>query len=302
MATLITGITGLLGTALVEENRANKAIKGVYIGDYRMPETEFTSYIICDISSKNKLFKNFQHDKINCIIHTAGLANTDACEKEPKKAYASNVEATKNIIDLAHLKKAKLVYISTNAVFNGKNPLYSETDLPNPINRYGAIKLECESLVKEFVKNHLIIRPILMYGFNNPNERKSFFIWILEKLRNKEKVNIVNDIFENPLLSYQCADIIWKLIDKNTSGTYHIAGRDILNRFEAASLIAREFSLDSSLINPVSSDSFPNIAPRPKNTSYNTTKIEKELGVTPLGFREGLSVLKKRFLVEEKVN
>lgn len=300
MSILITGVTGLLGTALIQENSNNKAIKGIYIGDYEMPNNEFIDYTICNVTNIDMLFNNFQNDKIDCIIHAGGLANTDICEREPERVYLSNVIGTKNIIELAHLKQAKLVYISTNAVFDGKNPPYSEEDKPNPINRYGATKLECESLVRKSLKNYLIVRPILMYGLNNENERKSFFIWVLEKLRNKERINIVNDVFENPILSYQCADIIWKLINKDALGIYHIAGRDVLSRYEAVKVTAKVFSLDATLINPVSSNFFPNIAPRPKNTSYRTTKIEGELGVKPLGFEEGLSLFKERMFRQNK--
>lgn len=294
MITLITGITGLLGTALVERDRGKTFIRGIYIGDYKTPNTEFVTYAICDATNRDKLFKNFRDDKISCVIHSAGIANTDACQRDPEKAYTSNVIGTKNIIELACLKQAKLVYISTNAIFDGEKPPYSEEDTPNPINRYGALKLECESLIRENIKDPLIIRPILMYGIGNPNERKNFFTWVLEKLKNKEKINMVNDVFENPLLSYQCADIIWNLIDKNATGTYHIAGGDVVSRYEAANLITKVFSMDSALLNPVPSKFFPDIAPRPRNTSYRTTKIERELGITPLGFEKGLTLLKER--------
>jgi len=299
MATLITGITGLLGTALIEENRSRRRIKGIYLGNYRMPDTEFVDYTICDVSNRNRLFNIFQNDEIDCIIHAGGLASPDICEKKPKLAYASNVLGTKNMIEIAQIKQAKFIYISTNAVFDGNTPPYSEEDEPNPINRYGDIKLECESLVRKNLKNYLIVRPILMYGLNNPNERKSFFIWVWEKLKNKEKIDVVNDVFENPILSYQCADIIWKLIDKDAQGIYHIGGKDTLSRYEGATVAAKVFSLDATLINSVSSEFFASLAPRPKNTSYTTAKIERELDIRPLSFEEGLSFIKKRVLLRK---
>lgn len=298
MSTLITGVTGLLGTALVEENRNNNTIKGIYIGDYEMPNNEYIDYTICDATNKNELFKLFHNEKIDSIIHAAGIANTDTCEKEPEKCYISNVVGTKNIIELAYRQKAKLIHVSTNAVFDGENAPYDEEDEPNPINRYGKIKLECELLVRKNLKDYLIIRPILMYGLNNPNERKSYFVWALEKLINKEKINIVNDVFENPLSSYQCADIIWRLLNKGSTGIYHIAGRDVLSRYEAVKIIAKVFSLDATLINPVSSEFFSNLAPRPKNTSYRTAKIENELEIKPLDFEEGLKIFKKQLLIK----
>ena len=294
MATLITGITGLLGTALIEENRSRRKIKGIYLGNYSMLDTEFVDYTICNVANRNRLFNIFQNDEIDCIIHAGGLANTDISEKKPKLAYDSNVLGTKNMIEIAQFKHAKFIYISTNAVFDGNAPPYSEEDEPNPINRYGDIKLESESLVRENLENYLIVRPILMYGLNNPNERKSFFIWVLEELKNKEKINVVNDIFENPILSYQCADIIWKLIDKDAQGIYHAGGKDSLSRYEGANVTAKVFSLDTTLINSVSSEFFSSLAPRPKNTSYTTAKIERELNIKPLSLEEGLSLIKNR--------
>lgn len=294
MNVLITGITGLLGTALVEERKSGIKIDGVYLGNYKMPDTADIKYTACDITDKQSFLNLLRDKNIDYIIHTAGIADTDLCEKEEEKAYVSNVIGTKNVIELAGAKNAGIVYISTNAIFDGKNAPYTETDSPNPINRYGALKLECENLVQKDSKRHLIIRPILLYGLNNPNERKSFFFWILEKLNKEEKINMVDDVFENPLLTYQCARFIWELIEKKAGGIYHLAGKDVLSRYDAAKVIAEVFSKDSSLVNPVPSSFFKDIAPRPKNTSYSTAKIEKELDEKPIGFQEGLCIVKKR--------
>ena len=293
MITMVTGITGLLGTAIVRRNESGKNIRGIYLGDYDMTDGNRARYDVCDITDKETLFRMFHDEDIECIIHTAGIANVDICEKEPDRAFKSNISGTKNIIELAKQKNAKIVYISTNAVFDGKNAPYGEEDDANPINRYGALKLECESLIKE-IENYLIVRPILMYGIGNAHERKNFFIWIFEKLSAGEKVNLVTDVFENPLLSDQCADIIWDLIKKGSTGIYHVAGKDVLSRFEAGKIIARFFSLDRTLLNPVTSDFFPEIAPRPKNTSYCTEKIQRELNMRSLSFEEGLLIIKER--------
>jgi len=200
------------------------------------------------------------------------------------------------MVELAGLKKAKLVYISSNAVFDGIRGRYSEEDTPNPINRYGAIKLECEKFVMSQLKDYLIVRPIIAYGPNNPHERKSFFTWALEKLKKGDKLNIVNDVFENPILSYQCADMIWKLIYKDLTGMYHIGGGDVFSRYEAVKKMCEVFSLEQELVTPVPNSHFKNIAPRPKDTSYVTEKIEKELGETPYKFEHGLALLKERGL------
>ncbi|OGW90164.1 MAG: hypothetical protein A3A73_00860 [Omnitrophica bacterium RIFCSPLOWO2_01_FULL_50_24] len=296
---LITGITGLLGSALCEQAEKNCSIHGIYLGQYKVMDTPSVRYSVCDVCDRDALFGLLDRDDIECVIHTAGIASVDDCEQKPELAHRSNVIGTKNVIELVRAKNARLVYISSNAVFDGTKPPYSEEDTPHPINRYGALKVECERLVRENVQNHLVVRPILMYGLNRPQERKSFLMWILETLKSGKQINLVNDVYENPLLTNRCADAIWRLIERGKSGIYHIAGKDILNRYEAGLNIARVFGLDPDLMTAVPSSFFPSLAPRPRNTSYTTAKIERELKVKPLGFEEGCLFLKKRILSQK---
>lgn len=298
MHVCITGITGLLGTALAERASGSKKIKGVYLGRYAMPDSRYVAYSVCDVADKDRLFDLFDGERIDCFIHAAGISDTDMCERKPEEARISNVAGTMNLIELAKLKKSKFVYISTNAVFDGERAPYGEDDAANPINVYGTLKLECERLVMDGIKDHLILRPILMYGLGNPNERKSFLVKMMENLNDGKTVHVVDDIYENHLLSYQCADLIWKLIDMDAVGIYHAAGRDILSRYEAVKRAAGVFGFDESLIKPVSSEFFPGIAPRPKNTSYKTQKIEKKTGQRPLGLDEGFLIIKERMMAQ----
>jgi dTDP-4-dehydrorhamnose reductase len=115
----------------------------------------------------------------------------------------------------------------------------------------------------------------------------------MEKLKKGEKVNIVDDVYENFLFNLDCARTIWLLIKSDKKGIYHIAGRDVVNRYEFAKIVAEVFGLPGDLIQAVSSDFFPGLAPRPRNTSYNTAKVERELGIKPLGIREGLLLMRK---------
>jgi len=234
------------------------------------------------------------HVEINpdVVIHTAGIASVDYCEKNYDEAYRSNVKGTENIISFCRARSSKLVYISTNAIFDGAHAPYSESDKPCPINMYGSIKAQCEKIVEDSGLSFLIIRPILMYGWNNENERPNPVTWLLAKLQRNEKINIVNDVYENPLFNLNCADFIWSLVKHGKRGTCHVAGRDVVNRYEFAVMVAEIFGLRKDLINSVSSDFFPDIAPRPKNTSYNTKKIESDSGINPMGLREGLEGMK----------
>ncbi|MDD4979824.1 MAG: NAD(P)-dependent oxidoreductase [Candidatus Omnitrophica bacterium] len=293
MNILITGVTGLLGKSLVEMNVFSHNITGIYLGKYKMANTKNLKYYCSDIQDKNAMQKIFnENNNIEVVIHTTGIADVDFCQQHYEEAYRSNVIGTQNIIELCKETGARLLYVSTNAVFDGENAPYREEDEPNPINNYGRIKLECEKRIRETFNKYIIVRPILMYGWNNPNERKNLVTFLLDKLNKKERVNMVNDVYENPLSAYHCADVILSLIDKDKHGIYHIAGKDIVNRYEYAIIIADIFGLDKDLIRPVDSSFFPHIAPRPKNTSYLTLKLEKELGFIPLGLRDGLIRMK----------
>ena len=292
MKILITGGTGLLGKALIETNKDPHLIWAVYLGKYKVADSKCARYFNADICEKDSLAKVFDEAKADIVIHTAGIANVDYCEKNYDRARYSNVDGTANVIELCKKYGSKIIFVSTNAVFDGRNPPYSEEDVPSPVNQYGRMKLECEKMVMKSALRYAIVRPILMYGWNNENERTNLVTWLLRKLRAGESVNMVNDVYENPVFDLSCAEIIWKLIKLNKVGIYHISGRDTVNRYEFALSIADVFGLDKILIKPVVNSFFRDIAPRPPNTSYDTKKIERELGVKPIGITEGLSLMK----------
>ncbi len=289
---LITGGTGLLGKALIETN-SDADIAAVYIGAYHMQDSGRVIYHKADIRNKDEMREVFAKAKPQVVIHTAGIANVDYCERNYQEAHDSNVHGTRIMAELCREYSAKPVFISTNAVFDGKSAPYSEESAPSPINTYGKMKLEGEKIVRESGLKYLIVRPILMYGWNNSHERSNVVTWLIDKLGKGEKVNMVNDVYENPLFSRHCAEIIWSLADSGKEGLYHVAGKDVVNRFEFANLIAEVFSLDKNLIKAVTSDFFTNLAPRPSNTSYSMAKVEKELNIKLPGLRESLSLMRR---------
>lgn len=288
---LLTGGTGLLGKALIETS-TDRDIAAVYIGNYHIQDEGCAAYHKADIRNKDEMRRVFDKAKPQVVIHTAGIANVDYCERNYQEAFDSNVNGTRIMADLCREYGSKMVFVSTNAVFDGKSAPYSEQDAPSPINRYGKMKMEGEKIVRESNLKHLIVRPILMYGWNNEHERPNVVTWLIDKLEKKEKVNMVDDVYENPLFNRHCAGIIWSLVDSGKDGLYHVAGKDVVNRFEFANLIAEVFCLDKALIKAVSSGFFTSLAPRPSNTSYVTAKVEKELNIKLPGLKESLSLMK----------
>ncbi|WP_371803569.1 NAD(P)-dependent oxidoreductase [Candidatus Lokiarchaeum ossiferum] len=289
---LITGGTGLLGNYLIASG-SNYSINAVYKGSYFIENKVNLVYSNCDILLGNfeeLVLENFNPD---VIIHTASIGNVDYCEKNPEEARLVHISATQKMLDLAKKYKAHFIFTSSNAVYDGKNHPFSEEDPINPLSIYGKLKAEAEELIKNSNLKWTIVRPIIMYGWNIPQERANPVTWIISKLKKQEKIFLVNDVYENPLYSGFIADIIWQIVEKEIYGVFNIAGKDSVNRYEWARVVAKVFNLDSALITPVTSDYFPSIIERPKNTTFNVAKMENIFNCKALGIVEGLELMKK---------
>jgi dTDP-4-dehydrorhamnose reductase len=234
----------------------------------------------------------FEWAKPEVVIHTAGIGSVDYAEQNKEETHRVNVGGTQTIINLCRKKNIRLIYISSNAVFNGNDPLYSEENNVNPINYYGKLKVEAEELVKESKIDWAIVRPILMFGWPYPGERSNHVLFWLNALRSGKPVKVVDNVFSKPLYAQSCAQTIWAIIEQKKNGLYHVAGMDHMSLYEFALLTADVFELDGSLITPVPDSYFPELAPRPRDTSFSTKKMERELGVKPMSVREGLLHMK----------
>ena len=288
---LITGGTGLLGMGLLETIPEGYKVIPSYKSDFILGVYDGFNFHKFDITKKNEVSNAFDKIKPSCVIHAASIANVDYCERNKNETYLVNVEGTKNILSLCKEYETKLIFTSSNAVFDGGSSPYLEESETSPVNYYGETKSIAEKLVKDADSDYVVARLILMYGWNHPNERKNPVTWLIEKLQIDESVKLVSDTYTNPLFNIQAARAIWRIIERDYSGIYHIAGKDIVNRYEFAIKTAEVFGFNTNLIESVPSDYFSGIAKRMPNTTYITTKMERELGVAPMSLDEGLSLM-----------
>jgi dTDP-4-dehydrorhamnose reductase len=289
---LITGGTGLLGVAI--QRSAPKDIKGfsVYFPERSLPLPLPFSVLAADVSDRMKMQSVFKVAKPDVVIHAAAIGSVDFAEKHHEESRKVNIGGTEVVVDLCQIYKSRLIYISSNAVFDGRTPFYSETAPVNPINYYGKLKVEAETLVRESSIPWAIVRPILMYGWPYPGERDNPVVWWVRSLENNSPIKVVDNVFTKPLPAWSCADAVWAIIQQNRTGIYHTAGSDHISLYQFALLTAKIFGLEASLITPVPDSHFPEIAPRPKDTSFDTTKMETELGVRTISVRDGLLKMK----------
>jgi dTDP-4-dehydrorhamnose reductase len=282
---LLTGCAGLLGKYLQKTAPENIRL----ISTYKTYAPSPSAYM--DILEQMIVDAVFSIYKPDCVIHCAANGDVDFAEKNPSESRRINVQGTKNIINACKDFESKLIHISTNAVFDGGTPPYSEDSTCNPVNEYGRIKLEAESAVTTSGIDWNIIRPILLYGWPYINGRQNFVTKTLMSIVANDDVEAVDDTVTQPTYAYDCAKSIWRIFSLDKSKEiYHIGGMDSCSLFDLAIKTAEVFGHNKELIKPVKSSHFPSIAKRPVNTTFNTDKA-KSIGIACRGVSDGLKAM-----------
>lgn len=292
MRVLITGGSGLLGKYLLLTQPEDYTVWGTWYTNFQSPL--FYQLNVTNLANVQHIFDRI---KPNVIIHCAAIGSVDYAERNYQETIKVNVEGTKNIIKVAGEYRAKLVYISTNAVYRGNNPPYDEKSELNPVNAYGRIKKQAERAVKDSQLDWLIVRPYLLYGWPFPGGRGNWVTTIIDRLSNGKSLKLVNDVHWMLTYAGDCAKAIWRLIElDNNEEIYNISSWNSTSLYELGLETAKVFNLNHKLLKGVPSDTFPNIAPRPIDTSYDLGKIEK-LNIKLHGLKKGLKMMKKELNV-----
>ncbi len=209
------------------------------------------------------------------IVHCAAATNVDWCEDHPNEASAINSEAPAFLARLAQELKSHFVYISTDAVFDGKQGNYSETDTPAPVNVYGETKLHGEQQVLQGSPLPLAIR-VNIYGWN-AQPKLSLAEWILSRLDSGKTVPGFTDVHFTPLLVNDLAELLLAMLDRGLSGLYHVVGSERVSKFEFARRVALVFGFDPEQVIPAQVAKAGLRAARPSDLSLSTRKISGAL-------------------------
>jgi len=305
MRLLVIGGSGLLGFKVAQLAMEEFEIFATY--NFRPVELDGCDSFKLDKTDRNGTLALLKKIRPDVVIDTAALHNVDYCETHQEEAWKVNVDGTRNVADACRDVKAKMVFISTDYVFDGKKGIYKEGDTPHPLHYYAKTKVEGENVVKSAGINYAIARPSVIYGWNpselaglrsSSGKSVNFVIWVIDKLKRKEEISIVTDQYSSPTLADNLAEVLLVLSKSEKQGIYHTAGKTCLSRFNFAKKIAEVFDLDGKLVKPVTSDKFKQIAERPKRCCLNVSKAEKELDVRFLSVEEGLTLMKEQWETE----
>lgn len=289
MKLLITGAGGLYGSKLAQMTVCKHY--EVYSA-HSQHQALYGKPIKLDITDKKNVESAFRKTKPEVVVHAASLTDVDKCELNKELAWKVNVEGTNNIASATEASNAFLLYISTDYVFNGEKGGYLETDTPSPINYYGLTKLKAEENVKNIANEYCIARPSVIYGANPAAGKTNFALWLLNKLKNGEPVRIVTDQWNSPTLNTSLAEMTLEIIERKLTGIYHLSGATRISRFDLAKQLAKTYSLDQSLVTPITSAEFPQPAKRPRDSSLDTAKAQQKLRNKPLQISQALERMK----------
>jgi len=195
------------------------------------------------------------------VFLCAFQAKVDECELHPEQTRYINVEGNRNVIDAAQRAGIRIVYFSSDYVFDGTQGPYRETDSPNPLSEYGRQKLAIEHLLAERSPLNLIIRTTTVYGWEI--QEKNFLYQVLRAMKNNKDLPVPTDQIGTPTLAEDLAEASLDLAERNASGIFHIAGPDLLSRFAFAGAITDAFGLPKNHLKPITTSDRKQEAGRP---------------------------------------
>lgn len=282
---LITGGSGLLGKSLKETKPVWAEIKSTW----------YTNFIACDyqmdVGNKSQVNYIFNMVKPDVVIHCAAIGSVDYAEQFFMGAREVNVLGVQNVARAAHNHKARFVFISSNAVFDGDNPPYAEGSERSPVNRYGKFKVEAEDRVME-LNNWLIFRPFMLYGHRYKNARPNWYNIIHDALTGHKELRLVNDVWWQMTEANSCAMAIWTLVEKSPQNQiYNIAADERITLYEFGMMMARVLAYENKhQLKAIASAELTGLARRPVDTTYDLSKIHG-LGIKLPSVEAGLKSL-----------
>lgn len=258
MKVLVTGTKGQLGYDVVNEleKRGHTAV-AVDIGEMDITDAVSVERVITEA-------------EVEAVIHCAAYTAVDAAEDNVEICRRVNAEGTKNIAKVCKKLDLKMIYISTDYVFDGEGERpWEPDDERHPLNVYGQTKYEGELAVEKYLEKYFIVRIAWVFGVNG----KNFIKTMLKLSETHEELNVVDDQVGSPTYTYDLAVLLVDMVESDKYGRYHATNEGLCTWYEFAKEIFRQAGVEVK-VNPVTSDMFPAKAKRPKNSRMSKEKLD----------------------------
>lgn len=284
MRPLIIGASGLIGGYILDVlSRKGCKPQGTAF------KQKIPNLITFDITKINEVRFLLNKFKPDVLFISAANSNVDLCEIEPNKTRRVNVRPVEHIIEEALKRGIKIVYFSSDYVFDGTSGPYVEIDIPSPISEYGRQKLQVEQMLQQSTIDFLIVRITVVYGKECLG--KNFIVRIMNELKAGNKILIPQDQIGTPTYALDIAETVVRLVENNATGIYHVAGPDLISRYELALLAAEIFGLRKDLLVPVITTTLNQKALRPLRAGLRSIRMDCRHGFFMKNVRDGLKDL-----------
>ena len=274
MNVLILGASGLVGgNALTYLSQVpGYSVRGTHF-TFATNTTYFFNTADLDDLANTAVLADFTPD---VVVHCGALTFVDYCESHPEESYSKTVDSTANALKLAKRYQAKLIYISTDYVFDGKQGPYLEEAPTNPVCVYGHHKLAAEQLVAASGLPYLILRITNVYG--TELRGKNFVARLLQQMQQQERISLKLpfDQYATPINALDIARAIQYLLDHEKRGIYHLASTDYLNRYQLADRIVSKFRYNNTELLPITTASLAQPARRPLSAGLLAHKFLRD--------------------------
>lgn len=260
MRVLVTGAKGQLGSDVIDE-LTKRGIESIGVD---VEEMDITDASACD-----KVIKEAGPD---AIIHCAAYTAVDAAEDHAELCHSINGEGTRNIAKVCRELDIKIMYISTDYVFNGQGEEpWKPDDERQPLNVYGQAKYEGELAIEQLLEKYFIVRIAWVFGLRG----KNFVTTMLRLGRENGAVSVVHDQIGSPTYTYDLARLLVDMIQSNQYGRYHATNEGLCSWYEFALEIFKQAGMTEVKVTPVDSSQFPAKAKRPSNSRISKDKLEE---------------------------
>jgi len=271
MRILVTGASGQLGSYLAHELLRAGGFQVVLWSRGTTGNRSGLELRTVDLADGSALTSALEAADPDVVIHAAAISAADQVRTAPEHAWAVNVEGTRRLAAWCGDRGRRLIFTSTDMVFDGALGWYREDDQRNPVLAYGRTKAAAEPLVLQ-IPGGLVARVSLLYGPSRAG-RASFFDRALASLKTGEPLVLFEDEFRTPLDYATAARILIRLAENQAGGIVHVAGRERVSRYELMQRAARALGLDSDLVRSNRRQDATLVEPRPADVSLETSRL-----------------------------
>ena len=288
MRIMILGANGFIGRRILKHLSIHPQVLACSLHPDILPEEgyRFETLNILDNNATNAALNAFCP---GIIINASALSAVDYCEQHQEETFAMNVTAVKLLAEYSQTKGCRFIHLSTDFVFDGTlTRAYTETDITNPVNYYGKTKRWGEEAIEQICTDYAIVRVEVVYGKPLAGQHGNIVHLVKTRLENGQSIRVVSDQFRSPTWVEDIARAIELLLLSHHQGIYHICGHETMSVADIAYRTAKHFHLDTSLIQPVTTEEMNEATPRPLYSPMDTEKAHRELKFSSSSFEYGL--------------